>query len=135
MRFSLVSLTNSAVMDNSCALSSTGVSWVVSLNDPAAQCATDASETAAPRIIDKQAGGIGGKNVVVSAATTGGAASDSVIFNGFGRVTGASPIGRIDINNSVPGGDYRELQVVIGGGGTIRMCEPDVTAAGDPRKC
>ncbi len=135
VRFSLVSLTQTTAMDDSCAVSSSGVSWVVSLNDPAAKCATAVSDTTAPRILEKHAGGVGGNNVTVAARTSGGAAADTITFNGFGRVTGAAAIGRIDVDNVVPGGDYRELRLVVGAGGTIRMCEPDVTAADDPRRC
>lgn len=136
VRFSLVSLTDSAVMDNSCALSDAGVSWVVSLDDPAGSCGAAASDTAGPRIIDKQAGGVGGKRVVVSATVPDGSdTASSVTFNGFGRVVGATDIGVIDVDNVAPGVDYRALRLVIGTGGTVRMCDPQATDSGDPRKC
>ncbi len=38
VRFSLVSLTDSAVMNDTCAVSRAGVSWVVSVRDPAGHC-------------------------------------------------------------------------------------------------
>jgi type IV fimbrial biogenesis protein FimT len=61
VRFSLVSLTDSAVMNNTCALSSTGVSWVVSVRDPTSQCqyapANVAADANDPMIVDKNAGG------------------------------------------------------------------------------
>ncbi|MBY0235028.1 MAG: GspH/FimT family pseudopilin, partial [Burkholderiaceae bacterium] len=61
MRFSLVSLSDSAVMDGSCKLSEAGVSWVVSQDNPAGLCGVAVSETTAPRIVDKHASGSGGK--------------------------------------------------------------------------
>ncbi len=135
VRFSLVSLTDTAVMDNSCALSSSGVSWVVSLSDPATKCALDPSDTDAPRIINKQAGGVGGRNVVVSAVQADNTAASSVTFNGFGRVADATPLARIDVDNQVSGGDYRALRILLSAGGNVRTCDIKVTSATDPRKC
>ncbi len=42
IRFSLVSLSDSAVMNDTCAVSRTGVSWVVSARDPAGYCSRPA---------------------------------------------------------------------------------------------
>jgi type IV fimbrial biogenesis protein FimT len=58
-----------------------------------------------------------------------------VTFNGFGRVVDTTGIGVIDIDNQTPGNDFRALRIVIGSGGTIRMCEPRVTDSNDPRRC
>lgn len=136
VRFTLVSLSDSAVMGNSCAAAATGVSWVVSLDDPEARCGAAISDTAAPRLIDRRAGGVGQKNVVVASLTAAGVASAGVVsFNGFGRVVGSDGIARIDIDNATPGGDFRALRIVIESGGTTRMCEPKVTSADDPRRC
>jgi type IV fimbrial biogenesis protein FimT len=135
VRFSLVSLADSAVMDDSCALSATGVSWVVSVNDPSSLCSADPSETVAPMIVDKAAGGVGGKRVVVSAKQLDGTAATSVTFNSFGRVADAAPIDRIDVDNEIAGGDYRALRILVGAGGVIRMCDVKVTDSNDPRKC
>lgn len=135
VRFSLVALADSAVMDDSCALSASGVSWVVSLDDPAGECAAQPSDNDGPRIVDKRAGGIGGKNVTVSAQTTAGGDADTVIFSGFGRVVGADAIGVIDVDHVEPGTDYRALRIVVGNGGTVRMCDPKVVDAADPRRC
>jgi type IV fimbrial biogenesis protein FimT len=135
VRFSLVSLADSAVMDDSCTLSQAGVSWVVSLDDPEGECAAAPSDTESPRIVDKRAGGIGGKNVTVVARTTGGVAASAVVFNGFGRVIGTDAIGVIDVDHVTPGEDYRALRLVLGAGGTVRMCDPKVADADDPRRC
>jgi type IV fimbrial biogenesis protein FimT len=156
IRFSLVSLADSAIMGSSCALSSSGVSWVVSVRDPSSNCqfapvtlpgtSTDATLVAAytaaiadannPLIVETNAGGVGGKNVVVAAKIAdGSAAADTVTFNSFGRVADALPIGFINVNNSTAGGDFRSLRIEIGNGGTIRTCDLGVTAATDPRYC
>ncbi|MCI1190474.1 GspH/FimT family pseudopilin [Calidifontimicrobium sp. SYSU G02091] len=135
VRFTLVSLTNAAVMDDSCAPSDSGVSWVVSLDDPTGDCGTAPSDTAAPRIVETHAGGVGGGRFTVAATTSGGDEASSVTFNGFGRVVGTDGIGVIDIDHVEPGADYRALRLVIGLGGTVRMCDPAVTSADDPRKC
>ena len=65
VRFSLVRLSDSAVMDDSCVVDDDGSSWVVSLDDPGGKCGTVVDETTAPRILDKQATGGGGKWVKV----------------------------------------------------------------------
>lgn len=135
VRFSLVDLSDSAVMDNSCSLSNKGVSWVVSLDDPSGKCATDVSESTAPTILDKHASGSGGKWVVVQAGDASGDPATSVVFNGFGRTADATGISTLDVDNDTPGDDYRALRIVVGTGGTIRMCEPKVTSNSDPRKC
>ena len=135
VRFSLVSLTDSSVMDNSCALSSNGVSWVVSLDDPATKCAVDPSDSVTPRIVNKQGGGVGGKNVVVSAVQTDNTAASSVTFNGFGRVADATPLARIDVDNQISGGDNRALRILLSAGGNVRTCDIKVTSPTDPRKC
>jgi type IV fimbrial biogenesis protein FimT len=140
VRFSLVSLSNSAVMDNSCAVAEGGLSWVVSLDDPGGKCAAAISETTTPRILDKHATGTGSSSAQVTVTGNDAANADAavVIFDGFGRAVvtpGAPPIATIDIDNIVPGDDFRALRIVIGTGGTIRMCEPKVTSGSDPRKC
>ena len=140
IRFSLVSLANSAVMGSSCALSGTGVSWVVSVRDPASNChyapATIAADANDPMIVETNAGGVGGKNVVVAAKVAdGSAAANTVTFNSFGRVADAAPIGFINVSNDVAGNDYRRLRIEIGTGGTVRMCDLAITATTDARYC
>ncbi len=135
VRFSLVSTTDTAVLDNSCALSAAGASWVVSVSDPSGACAAVPSETAAPMIVDKAAGGAGARRVVVTAKSSTNVAANIITFNAFGRVADAASIAQIDVDNEVAGGDYRKLRIVVGTGGVIRMCDVKVTDANDPRKC
>lgn len=140
VRFSLVSLADSAVMGSSCALSDTGVSWVVSVRDPASNCqyapATVAADANDPMIVETNAGGVGGKNVVVAARVADNSAgANTVTFNSFGRVADAAPIGFINVSNDVAGNDYRRLRIEIGNGGTVRMCDRATTSTTDPRYC
>jgi type IV fimbrial biogenesis protein FimT len=136
IRFSLVSLTDAAVMDSSCALSATGISWVVSVNDPAGKCDQAVSETTDPMIVEKSAGGVGGTTISIGGRLADdSAAATSVTFNGFGRVVGASPLGLIKVQDASSVTAYRTLHIAIGSGGTIRMCDPKVTDTSDPRKC
>lgn len=135
VRFSLVRLSNAAVMDDSCVVSDDGSSWVVSLDNPNGKCSTALSDTTAPRILDKQAAGSGGQWIVVQGSDASGSDADTVVFNGFGRAIDATGLATLNIDNKVSDDDYRPLRIVVGTGGTVRMCEPKVTASSDPRKC
>lgn len=140
IRFSLVSLTDSAVMNSSCALSGAGVSWVVSVRDPTGNCQYTPSNVAAdatdPMIVQSSAGGVGGRNVVVEGKLAdGSAAAHSVTFNGFGRVESALPIRFINVRNETTGNDYRSLRIELAPGGSVRMCDLAVTDTTDPRYC
>jgi len=143
IRFSLVSLTDPAVMNNTCALSNTGVSWVVSARDPTGLCLYDPADTPVdandPLIVDKNAGGQGGRNVVTCAnLADGSAAASDVVFDGFGRIeraSAATAIGFIDVNNTVLSNDYRRYRIEISAGGAVRMCDMAVTSTTDARYC
>lgn len=136
VRFTLVALTDSAVMDNSCAPVASGASWVVSLDDPTGQCGTAISDTTGARLIERRAGGVGRKSVAIQSSNAAGAASNGVVvFNGFGRVVGTDGIALVDVDNITSGNDYRPLRILVGSGGTTSLCEPKVTSADDPRHC
>jgi len=139
--FSLVSLTDPSVMDNSCALSSSGISWVVSLDNPAGACGSapigqDAVNPAAPGIIQKHVGAAGNRTATVAATTSASGAATQVTFTGLGRVADpTNNIARVAINSSVDSTNARKLEVRITSGGSVNMCDPAVTDAADPRKC
>lgn len=154
VRFSLVALTDSAVLDDSCILSSAGVSWVVSVRDPSTNCSyapvsvsnndpadpnNYASAVAAasnPLIVEKHAGGVGGRNVVAFARLIdGSAAASGVVFNGLGRVDNAGAVGLIDVRNETASADYRRFRIEVEAGGALRMCDPTVASATDSRYC
>ncbi len=73
-------------------------------------------------------------------ATAVAAGGTKLTFNGLGRVVanadGSGSLNQVDLDSSVLSpSDSRELRITIGTGGIIRMCDPQVVAAGDPRKC
>jgi len=139
VRFQLVDTLTSA-----CVLSPNGTNWIVSMQDPTGLC--DVAEIdpdpnappatrLAPLAIQKRSGAEATPNAVVAAA--GGATT--LTFNGLGRVTGPTPITQIAVSNSggpcQPAGRMRCLQLNISSGGQVRMCDPIVTDATDPRFC
>ena len=102
-------------------------SWTVAVVNPA--------ET-----IQTRSGSDGTQNAQV---TVGGVAAPvSVIFDGLGRATNLAAQLTIEVTNPVGGlcgtdlTDMRCLNVTVGVGGTVRMCDPDPSIlAGDTRKC
>ena len=133
-----------------CTLSSSGTSWVASVNDPTItageQCDIPISDTTAPFIVAKKSAAEQASEVTITALNGVGAPADTIVFNGLGRVmvTGNNPIARIDIDSSaIAAAQTRELRIELttpGGlpGGLIRICDPDpvITATiGDTRRC
>jgi type IV fimbrial biogenesis protein FimT len=136
--FWLVSSNSIAALDNSCQLSDTSSSWVVSYDDPTGACAQTPSTDTAPRIVQINATGAAVNNMAVSALNSAGTASKQVSFNGIGRhpdATVATDISTIDFTSSTSGA--RRLRVEISAMGGIRMCDRDlpVTTPQDPRAC
>lgn len=88
---------------------------------------TDADGT-----IIQQSRGSGEGGGGITATVTPNAAT-TVVFNGFGRVVGAGAISKVVFGSA---GTTITVQVEVGQpGGLIRMCDPGVTTAGDPRRC
>jgi type IV fimbrial biogenesis protein FimT len=143
VRFSLVSLANPKVLDNSCALSAASGSWVVSVASPASKCAIAPSTTVSPMLVDAHPVGDGGDGVSVSATQSDGStAATTVVFNAFGQVvtgtdavTGSQPIANISVVSSASGADYRRLKLVVSTGGRVLMCDQAITDAHDTRYC
>lgn len=135
VRFQLV---NS--LDNSCALSTSGPNWIVSMDSAAGACAStnmaDAAAPTAPRVIQSRAAGDGSSGVTVAADQS------SIVFNGLGRVTPV-PGADIAINIENPaggscaasGGSMRCLRIVVGTGGQTRMCDPRSSFTGTTEGC
>lgn len=134
--FSLVSLSDSRIMDNSCALDSEGASWVVSLNSPAGQCGVAPSETTAPMIVETRAGGDGSRSVAIKALNSGGGDATQISFNGLGQVANpATSIATINVSDAGGASGMRNLRVRVTNGGVVRMCDPAVSTSSDPRYC
>lgn len=138
VRFQLTS-----TADNSCALSTAGRNWVVSLNDPVGACATAASDTTAPFIVMARPASEGGSAVTVAGFLAGTPANGQAvaIFNGLGQLT--TPAAGINFRFTNPaaddcagqGGDLRCLQVNVTRSGQIRMCDPNRSGANDSEAC
>lgn len=137
VRFSLVTSApgDPTRLDNSCALSNTSGSWVVSVRDPAGKCAIAPSATTDPMLVASHAIGDGGQGVSVQARQSDGTtAANSISFNGLGSVTGAASIGRVDVSATVNPGDHRSMCVEVSGVGAARLCDPALLPT-DPRAC
>ena len=116
-------------LTNGCALSTSGSSWVVSMDSAVGACAStnmaDDAAPAAPRIVQTRSGGDGSRNAVVAADQS------SIEFNGLGRIA-TVPGADIAINVTNPSGGacaassgpMRCLRIVVTAGGQIRMCDP-----------
>lgn len=135
--FWLVSSNDENQIDDGCDLSSTSGSWVVSVTNPQSACGASPSTVSAPRVVSSRGIGDSGARVAVNALQTDGATpGTSVTFNGFGRVTNAAPIARIDITGVNDDVTYRNLRLMISPAGQIRMCDPSIgSTSSDPRKC
>jgi len=127
--FYLVSVADGISMSDSCALSSTSSGWVVALASPAGKCATDLNTFVAVRPPGDTANGLN----VASTDSAGGNAT-TVSFNGYGQVSNASPISCIRLTNATDA-TARALNIAINSGGQVRMCDPAVSDANDPRAC
>jgi type IV fimbrial biogenesis protein FimT len=135
VRFSLVDTPEG----NTCALSRTSGSWIVSLQDPNANCQQPVSETVAPMILSRWNQREASLNVTVSvmnATCAETADTKQVVFDGFGRVnaTAADPIRCIVLNHNSGSGN-RALRITVSAAGAARMCDPAVTDTKDPRRC
>jgi len=118
-----------------CVLTPLGKSWVVSLGDPTGVCNQDPTpdDTATAMIIQKKDGMEGSPNTVLQSNAS------IAVFNGLGRLT----TGTLTINITNPAGgacgdqpgQMRCMRVVVSSGGQVRMCDPQVTDATDPRLC
>lgn len=130
VRFNLVD-----TLDASCSLAAGGPDWVVSMADPASNCSAEASLTLDPPfILQKRSNQEGSQNAAINASAS------SVIFNGLGSANGAVQIGVSNPNGGpcrTPTGNepMRCLQVNVSSSGSVRMCDPAVSDATDPRKC
>lgn len=137
--FWLVALNDPAVMGNECTLSANSGSWVVSLNSPVSHCADALSPIVAPMLVATRAAGNNGVLVGATQAVDPAlpsatpAPATTVTFDGFGRITNtSSAIGLISVRGAA---NTRALQLSVSTGGQVRVCDPLVTDANDPRKC
>lgn len=126
--FWMVSSNAGGSLDDSCALASNSGSWVISLDNPSGLCSTSASATATPKIVETYGAGPTAALMTVSAlAADAATAATSVSFNGFGQILpSASALAIIDVTHTQPGA--RRLRLTVSSGGSVRMCDRDVTS-------
>ncbi len=65
--------------------------------------------------------------------------ASTATFDGFGRVSvnddGSDSLQRVDVDSSkIAAAQSRDLRILITGGGSSRLCDPNVSAP-DPRRC
>ena len=75
----------------------------------------------------RAAGDLPGTTVTSSSAAT------SVTFLASGLIQPGSQLSRVTVASNVAATETRRIDVF--GGGLIRMCDPAITAAADPRRC
>ncbi|MCV2356196.1 GspH/FimT family pseudopilin [Paucibacter sp. B2R-40] len=120
-------------LSNSCVLSNSGPSWVVSGADPAGKCGSEPSRTEDPMLIEKWSAADGSSGAILTSVDSDGTSAGSVTFNSLGQVLSTgTQIARIDVEHSASG--VRTLRVEIEPGGAVRVCDPAVDAS-DPRHC
>ena len=128
---------------NGCALSANGANWVVSLANPAGLCGVAISDAVAPQLIQRKSSAEGSPNAALSAFSAPAVPADTAVFNGLGRLTGLANMIQINVRNPSGGkclppvgaGSMRCFSLMIGTAGQVRMCDPAVANATDPRAC
>lgn len=107
-------------------------SWTVSVPNPP-------PPTPAPEQIQARVYGAGSKNVTVT--PTPGAAT-TITFSALGRVVAnadaTASITQLDFDvptSILSAAESRDLRIVIGAGGNVRMCDPNVIVVTDTRYC
>jgi type IV fimbrial biogenesis protein FimT len=115
----------------------TDTSWSVGCVAPIADNDGDGVPDC-PSIIQSKTASEGGGAVTVAITP---AASTRVTYSGMGLVRAlnadnSDPVTEINFDSGgLAANQSRELRIMVAGGGLARMCDPNVTTAGDPRKC
>lgn len=145
-RNALVRFQLTDTLTNSCALTSSGPNWVVSIDAVAGMCGEPpsadlppvppATTPPPPRIVQSRSGSEG-----ADAATVIDGDVSSLSFNGLGGVT-PRPAAAVefDVTHSTVAcvadtGVARCLRIVVSPGGQIRLCDPSLSLSSDPRGC
>jgi type IV fimbrial biogenesis protein FimT len=89
------------------------------------------SVVAAGTTLQARSAAEGSKGITLDVRPT---AASAVTFNGMGRVAANNPAGA-SLTRIVVSGGTKSRRIDIATGGLIRICDPEVSAVGDPRKC
>jgi type IV fimbrial biogenesis protein FimT len=131
--FWLVSPPTANTLDNSCALSSSSASWVISLDSPAGACSGAPSDTISPRLVEAHGAGSAATGITVAALTDTTTAATQVAFDAFGQtVLPAGAIRTIDFTSPTAGTRQLRLQISLAGG--VHMCDRAAVLP-DPTSC
>ncbi|MFT7723137.1 MAG: GspH/FimT family pseudopilin [Roseateles sp.] len=133
-------------VDDGCALSTSGLAWVVDMVDAgegdsvAGQCGTAPSDTVAPSILQVRAAAEAGGRVQVAAGAS------EIVFNGLGRraPTGGAAAPAAVAIDVAPAGAERQcvadgggvtcLRILVSPAGQVRLCNPSAPE-GDSQAC
>lgn len=108
--------------------------------DQVADCPADirsrsAAEGAGNARIGASNGAIGAIGTAIASGTGLSSGNTGVTFNFLGRVAALNAdFTRLDVTNSASA-NARRMVILIGAGGTIRMCDPAVALADNPQGC
>lgn len=115
----------------------TGSSWTVACETPVADSNADGIAEC-PAVIQSR---LSEEGSTLATVTTTPADATIVTFNGLGRLTAnddaSVSISQLDIDMpaaTLATDQSKELRILINGG-SIRMCNPNITTAGDARAC
>jgi type IV fimbrial biogenesis protein FimT len=72
-------------------------------------------------------------NDALGTTVSSSTSNTSVTFISTGLLQAGTQMSQVSVVSSVTGAKTRRINIF--GGGLIRMCEPDVTATNDPRRC
>lgn len=114
-----------------------GTSWTVGCETAVADANADGVEEC-PAVIQSRASGEGSGSAVVATAPAG---ATTITYNGLGRVVanddGTESITQFDIDVSTDflAADRSKNLRILTTGGSIRVCDPNTTGAGDARAC
>lgn len=132
-----VRFTLTSDLSDDCVSLATAGNWIVSLDDPAGNCATPASEATAPRILAVH-NAVDGNGIakIVATQSDGATAAAVITFNAFGRPKDTNQLGRILMSSPSSPADYRTYRVDVSPVGGVRMCDIKVSpTSDDPRRC
>ena len=126
--FYLVSDAATSMSDN-CILSATSSGWVIAQTSPEGKCATERDSFVALRPPGDTA-----LSLSVAAQDSATVAATTVTFNGYGQVVNAAAISCVRVGSAADA-SARALNIAVNSGGQVRMCDPAVSDANDPRRC
>ncbi|MFO1380067.1 MAG: GspH/FimT family pseudopilin [Chitinivorax sp.] len=121
-------------LDSACVGDATKGNWIISQQAPDGLCDVAPSDTIVPQIIQKNTQQEGSTNVVTLTSLPAG--GDSVVFSSLGQSRNpGTDLTQIDFAAVSPVAvGSRPLRILIGAGGSLKMCDPNATSS-DPRGC